>query len=103
MWGIDSFKRATIDMPKTHIWKQMKTMSSRFVFLTLYIHQSCTTVKRRDSLLRVWPVQSHQTLVVESDLFPVEVVDVHFLCTIASYIPDNLVVPLNIQTKSVKH
>ena len=32
---MDSFKSATIDMPKTQIWKQMNTMSSRFVFLTL--------------------------------------------------------------------
>lgn len=31
MWGIDSFKIATIDMPSTHTWKAMNVISSRFV------------------------------------------------------------------------
>ena len=36
MCGMDSLRRATRDMARTQIWKQMKTMSSRFVLSTLY-------------------------------------------------------------------
>lgn len=36
-WGIDSLRRATIDIPRTQNWNAMNTMSSRLVLRMLQV------------------------------------------------------------------